>query len=113
MKVDICFVSRVTLRGQGTTSRHHGLLLVNVDLPPVARVRSVDIVIDPNDPNKGTVSVELSATMIIPKFHFPVHWIEGNIELGGTFCNTWQSHFQDESEPWSMSSYRRENKTFH
>jgi hypothetical protein len=113
MKVDVCFVPRVTLRGQGVTHRPHGLLLVTVDLPPAARVWSIAIVVDPNDSNKGTVSVELSATMSIPEFRFPVHWIEGNIELAETFCNILQSRFEEESEPLSMMPYRRETKTFH
>jgi hypothetical protein len=95
MKVDVCFVTQVTLCGQGAVSRHHGLLLVTVDLPPVAAVWSIHIVIDPNDPNKGTVSVELSASMSIPGFGFPFHWIEDNIEFAETFCNILQSHFEE------------------
>jgi hypothetical protein len=112
MKVDVCVVPRVTLSGQGITSRHRGRLLVTLDFPPAARVLSIDIVIDLNDPKNGNVCVELSVMMSIPEFRFPVHWIEGNIELAETCCNILQYRFEGESEPQLMPLYWRETKNF-
>jgi hypothetical protein len=109
MNIDTFFQPCVRLRGQCTTARHRGLLMITVDLPPGSVLQSIAIHIDPQDPNKGFVHVDISPSFSLPDTHISQAWIdpvEGNPILAEMLCDQVQSRFERDALPGFMSLYQ-------
>jgi hypothetical protein len=70
MTIDTFFVPSVAVRGTGMNVRHGGVLVLCVDLPGVCVLESIDILVDPMDPSKGRVDVDLSPALSVPETRF-------------------------------------------
>jgi hypothetical protein len=77
MKIVTLYVPNVALRGEGLNIRHRGLLMLSVDLPPCARIESVNIIIDEKDSSKGYVDVDISPSLSVPEERFTEEWADG------------------------------------
>jgi hypothetical protein len=115
MNIDTFFQPSVPLRGQGITARHHVLLMITVYLPHGVVLQSIDISIDPQDPNKGFIHVDISPSLNVPETHFSQAWIdhfEGNPVLAEMFCDQLQSGFERDDVSGSMMLYRYKKEPF-
>jgi hypothetical protein len=65
MKVETLYLPNLRLRGHSLTVWHRGILMLLSDLPPGARLESVNITIDDKDPNKGYANVDTSTSLSV------------------------------------------------
>jgi hypothetical protein len=115
IKVETLYVPNVGLRGDSFSVRHRGLLMLSVDLPPGARLESVNITIDEKECNKGYVDVDISPSLSVPEEIFPDEWINadtGNPAIAEMFCNQLQGRNERDSVVGSMPPYRHVSEPF-
>jgi hypothetical protein len=108
MKIVTLYVPNVALRGEGLTIPHRGLLMLLDDLPPGARIESVNIIIDEKDSSKGYVDVDISPSLSVPEERFPEEWTDGatgNPVLVEMFCNQLQARYERDSVQGSMPPF--------
>jgi hypothetical protein len=115
MTIDTFFVPNVVVRGTGMSVRHCGVLMLCVDFPGGCILESIDISVDPKDPSKGRVDVDLSPALSVPETRFTDECVDqefGNPVLAEMFCNQLQRRFERDSVPGSMPLYRHITKKF-
>jgi hypothetical protein len=69
--------------------RHRCVLMLCVDFPGGCILESIDF-LDPKDPSKGRVDVDLSPALSVPETRFPDIWVNQefvNPVLAEMFCN--------------------------
>jgi hypothetical protein len=71
MKVETLYVPNVVLRVHSLTVRHRELIMLLNEMPPGARLRSVDIMIDEKDPYKRYVNVDINSSLSVSEEIFP------------------------------------------
>jgi hypothetical protein len=115
MKVEAMYVPNVGLRGHSLAARHRGLLMMSVDLPPGARLESVNITIEEKDCNQVYVNVYIIHSLSVPEERFTDELINadtGNPALAEMFCNQLQGRYERDYVIGSMPPYRRVYEPF-
>jgi hypothetical protein len=116
MKIVTLYVHNVALQGEGMTIRHRGLLMLSVDLPPGARIESVNIIIDEKDSSKGYLDVDISPSLSVPEERFPEEWTDGAtgnpVLLVEMFCNQLQARYEWDSVQGSMPPFHHISEPF-
>jgi hypothetical protein len=70
---------------------------------------------DPKDPSKNRVDIDLSPALSVPETRFPDEWVNqefGNPVLAEMFCNQLQQRLERDSVPGSMLLYRHITNKF-
>jgi hypothetical protein len=89
--------------------------MMSVDLPPGARIESVNIIIDEKDSSKGYVYMDISPSSSVPEERFPEEWTDGatgNPVLSEMFCNQLQAIYERDSVQGSVPPFRHISEPF-
>jgi hypothetical protein len=57
------------------TVSHHGVFMLCVNLSCGCILESINISVDPKDPSKGRVELDLSPALSVPETIFPDEWV--------------------------------------
>jgi hypothetical protein len=64
--------------------------MLTVDFTVGCVLESIGILVDPKDPSKGSVDIEMSPVLSVPETIFPDEWVDQEFEspvLVEIFCN--------------------------